>query len=114
MWEHSLYDLEKLVCDYKDGITSTIAGVTARPLVADCRASDAVLPELSPGPSAGPAKNRYDNTAMATTTRNTAPVNQRGVYKSEYTFIHTVDYLGYTSWIAAHEAINLTLSFVYL
>ena len=88
MWEHSLYDLEKSVCDYKDSITSTIAGVTGRPLVADCRGSAAGRPELSPGPSPDPAKNRYDNTAMATTTRNTAPVNERGALQ-ERIYLHS-------------------------
>ena len=88
MWEHSLYDLEQSVSDYKDGSTSTIAGVTARPLLADCRGWDAVRPELPLGPSGGPAKNLYDNTARATTTRNTAPANQRGVLQ-ERIYLHS-------------------------
>jgi hypothetical protein len=76
MREHSLYDLNGQfhVDEERRGSTSTIAGVTGRPLDAVVRGSERVeLP--SPGPSPGPAKYRYDNTARTTTTRNTAPSN---------------------------------------
>jgi hypothetical protein len=100
MREHSLYNLNSQFHVYEErrGSTSTIAGVTGRPLDAVVRGSERVEPPPVGGPSPGPAKYRYDNTARTTTTRNTAPSNL--VVTSVcglHTFIHdsvvVVDYV---------------------